>query len=52
MNDHQKLSAPLRGAEHYNQIEPSPNVRKTLDTTDGLDQSLTEETQSSVLLQA
>ena len=33
MNDHQKLSAPLRGAEHYNQIEPSSNVRKTLDTT-------------------
>jgi hypothetical protein len=33
MNDHEKLSAPLRGAEHYNQIEPSANVRKSLDTT-------------------
>jgi hypothetical protein len=33
MNVHEKLSAPLRGAEHYNQIDPSPNVRKSLDTT-------------------
>jgi hypothetical protein len=33
MNVHEKLSAPLRGAEHYNQIDPSANVRKTLDTT-------------------
>jgi len=40
MNDHQKLSAPLRGAEHYNQIEPSSNVRKTLDTTKAADLQL------------
>jgi hypothetical protein len=33
MNASAKLSAPLRGAEHYNQIDPSANVRKTLDTT-------------------
>jgi hypothetical protein len=33
MNAHEKTSAPLRGAEHYNQIDPSPNVRKSLDTT-------------------
>ena len=33
MNVHEKLSAPLRGAEHYNQIDPSTNVRKKLDTT-------------------
>jgi hypothetical protein len=33
MNASEKLSAPLRGAEHYNQIDPSTNVRKTLDTT-------------------
>jgi len=33
MNVQEKLSAPLRGAEHYNQIDPSPNVRKNLDTT-------------------
>jgi len=33
MNVHEKLSAPLRGAEHYNQIDASSNVRKTLDTT-------------------
>ena len=33
MNVYEKLSAPLRGAEHYNQIEPSANVRKSLDTT-------------------
>jgi hypothetical protein len=35
MNASEKLSAPLRGAEHYNQIDPSTNVRKTLDTTSG-----------------
>jgi hypothetical protein len=35
MNASEKLSAPLRGAEHYNQIDPSTNVRKTLDTTIG-----------------
>jgi len=34
MNAHEKTSAPLRGAEHYNQIDPSPNVRKSLDTTE------------------
>jgi hypothetical protein len=33
MNVHEKLSAPLRGAEHYNQVAPSTNVRKSLDTT-------------------
>jgi hypothetical protein len=33
MNASEKRSAPLRGAEHYNQIDPSANVRKTLDTT-------------------
>jgi hypothetical protein len=33
MNAHEKTSAPRRGAEHYNQIDPSPNVRKSLDTT-------------------
>jgi len=33
MNTSAKLSAPLRGAEHYNQIDASANVRKTLDTT-------------------
>jgi hypothetical protein len=28
MNDHEKLSAPLRGAEHYNQIESSAMCEK------------------------
>jgi hypothetical protein len=42
MNASEKLSAPLRGAEHYNQIDPSTNVRKTLDTT-------FEESRSSIL---
>jgi hypothetical protein len=29
----EKLSAPRRGEEHYNQIDPSINVRKALDAT-------------------
>jgi hypothetical protein len=28
MNVHEKLSAPLRGAEHYNQIDPSAMCEK------------------------
>jgi hypothetical protein len=33
MNVHVKLSAPQRGAEHYNQVPPASKVRKSLDTT-------------------
>jgi hypothetical protein len=33
MNARASFRLPLRGAEHYNKIDPSANVRKTLDTT-------------------